>query len=79
MPSVAEKLKPLTPKSPLWRKVCGWALIVLGLVGCLLPIAPGLPLLIAGLALLAKDYAWARKVLEKGRHKWDGLKARWAR
>jgi len=79
MATVAEKLKPLTPKSPLWRKVCGWLLIVFGIVGCVLPIAPGLPLVVAGLALLAKDYAWARDVLERGRHKWDELKARWKR
>lgn len=79
MTSVAEKLKPLTPKSPLWRKVCGWVLIFLGLLGCVLPIAPGLPLLVAGLALLAKDYAWACNVLEKSQHKWDEFKARWKR
>jgi len=76
MTSVAEKLKPLTPKSSLWRKVCGWVLIFLGLAGCVLPIAPGLPLLVAGLALLAKDYAWAGDLMENGRKKWDEWKAR---
>jgi uncharacterized protein len=79
MTSVAEKLKPLTPKSPLWRKVCGWVLIVLGLAGCLLPIAPGIPFLIAGLALLAEDYAWARTLQAKAKKKWDEFKARRAK
>jgi uncharacterized protein YqgC (DUF456 family) len=52
--------------------VGGWALVILGLAGLLLPVAPGVPLLIAGLALLAVDYPWARRWL-------DWVKARVAR
>ena len=40
-------------------------LLILGLAGCVLPIIPGIPLLIAGLIILGKDYAWARFALRK--------------
>lgn len=41
------------------RQVGGWALLVAGVAGCVLPVIPGIPLLIGGLALLAPEYAWA--------------------
>lgn len=68
--------KTAKPKSRLWREVTGWCLIVLGIAGCLLPIAPGIPFLIAGLALLAENYAWAHRALGKLKHWWEQLKAR---
>lgn len=39
-------------------------MIVVGIAGCLLPIAPGFPFLIGGLALLASHYPWARTALD---------------
>lgn len=47
------------------RLIGGWALVVVGVLGFVLPIIPGLPLLLGGLALLAKDYPCAQKAQEK--------------
>ena len=49
----------------LGRKVGGWVLVVLGIAGCVLPVIPGIPLLLAGLALLATEYAWAKVALAR--------------
>jgi uncharacterized membrane protein YbaN (DUF454 family) len=38
------------------RSVAGLALIALGVLGILLPLMPGVPLLIAGVALLGADH-----------------------
>jgi hypothetical protein len=42
----------------------------------MLPIAPGIPFLIAGLALLAENYVWAQRALGKLKRWWEQLKAR---
>lgn len=47
------------------RKIGGWALVVVGVAGLVLPVIPGVPLLIGGLAILAPDYVWAQKSLDK--------------
>ncbi len=49
----------------LMRRACGWALMVLGIAGCVLPVIPGIPLLIAGLIILGRDYEWARSALHR--------------
>ena len=51
--------------SRITRFVGGWLLILVGVAGCVLPIIPGVPLILAGLALLAEEYAWARRWTEK--------------
>ncbi len=45
------------------RKASGWALLAVGIAGCVLPVIPGIPLALAGLLILARDYAWARSAL----------------
>ena len=47
------------------RFVSGWALILVGIAGCVLPILPGVPLILAGLALLASEYSWAQRWMDK--------------
>ena len=42
------------------RKVCGIALIVVGLVAVPVPIIPGLPLIAAGAAMLGSDHSIVR-------------------
>ena len=42
-------------RSTRWRKIAGSTCIVLGLPGIVLPIIPGIPLIIAGFALLATE------------------------
>jgi uncharacterized membrane protein YbaN (DUF454 family) len=46
--------------SSLWLKIVGWACIVVGLLGIVLPVIPGVPFLIAGLATLSTQHRWAR-------------------
>ncbi len=49
----------------LWRTVGGWIFVIVGVAGLLLPVLPGVPLLIAGLVLLSADHRWARNCLRK--------------
>ncbi len=53
------------PSGSLWRKAGGWIFVIVGVAGLLLPVIPGVPLLIAGLVLLSADYRWARDCLRK--------------
>lgn len=59
----------------MWRNsrraaisVVGAALVLVGLALLVLP-GPGLLVIIAGLAVLATEYAWAQKTLEKTKEK----------
>ncbi|MHB1023260.1 MAG: hypothetical protein ACYC46_12930 [Acidobacteriaceae bacterium] len=65
------------------RKFSGYACISVGVLGLLLPILPGIPLLLVGLALLAENeeqrLAMKRKV-DRGMHRsraW--IRLRWRR
>jgi uncharacterized protein YqgC (DUF456 family) len=46
----------------------GGTLVILGLIGLVLPVIPGIPLLIAGFALLATEFAWAEALLNRTKH-----------
>jgi uncharacterized membrane protein YbaN (DUF454 family) len=48
---------------PLWRMILGWICLAVGVLGLLLPVLPGVPLLFGGLILLSANYRWARRVL----------------
>ncbi|HEV7675247.1 MAG: putative transrane protein [Candidatus Angelobacter sp.] len=39
----------------------GWVLLMLGAIGLVLPILPGVLLLIVGLSILSVEYEWARR------------------
>ena len=39
----------------------GWLLLMLGAVGLVLPILPGVLLLVVGLSILSVEYEWARR------------------
>jgi hypothetical protein len=43
--------------------VLGWLLISVGVLGTIVPIIPGLPLIAVGFLLLAREQAWARRLL----------------
>jgi uncharacterized protein len=43
----------------------GWAFILLGIAGILLPILPGIPFLVVGLVILSTEYLWAHQILTK--------------
>jgi hypothetical protein len=52
--------------------VVGGVLTVLGLVGVMLPVMPGVVFLVPGLAILAGEYAWVRHLLDRFRpHRLD--------
>ncbi len=56
------------------RLVIGLILIGLGVIGMLLPIIPGIPLLIAGVAVVGTNHPWIRPVmvrLRAWRRKWN--------
>ena len=52
----------------------GWLLVVLGLVGFVLPVIPGIPLLLAGLGLLAYEYVWAKRLLDRMKGWWHQVR-----
>ncbi len=64
-----ERFEKYIPKTRAGRTLMGFAMIVLGIIGIILPIL-GFWLFPLGLAILAADYAWARFVLRKTK---DGL------
>lgn len=39
----------------LWRTALGWACVCAGIIGILLPVIPGVPLLLAGLVIFLPD------------------------
>jgi hypothetical protein len=45
--------------------VVGTLLVAVGLVGLFLPVLPGIVLIASGLALLGKQYHWARTALDR--------------
>jgi uncharacterized protein (TIGR02611 family) len=45
----------------------GFTLLILGIIFMVLP-GPGIPLIIAGLAILATEFAWAEIVLNRTKH-----------
>ncbi len=44
--------------------IAGGTLVLLGIVGIIAPVIPGPLLIIAGLAVLGTEYAWAKRALE---------------
>ena len=57
--------------------VLGWILVLLGIPGVVLPILPGVPLMIAGLLILGRYYAWPRRFLTLLRTKAQRLGTRY--
>ena len=53
-----------------WMRIAGgWFLLGTGIAGCVLPVIPGIPLALAGLLVLSRDYVWARSLLRKAKRK----------
>ena len=46
----------------------GTTLVILGLTGLVIPVIPGIPLIIAGLAILATEFTWAEYLLNRTKH-----------
>jgi len=58
------------PERSRWMRIAGgWFLLGTGIAGCILPVIPGIPLALAGLLVLSRDYVWARSLLRKAKRK----------
>ncbi len=61
------------------RAGAGWALLAVGTALLVLP-GPGIPLILGGLALLAREYRWARRARVTLRARWRAARrGRWGR
>jgi hypothetical protein len=73
-----DRVPPIAPVSP-WKRwlrlIVGWTFIVLGVVGLVLPILQGVLFLAIGFAILAKDYPWADRQLDKLRRHYPQMTA----
>jgi len=47
----------------------GWVFVALGAIGVVLPIVPGIPLLLVDLFVLSSEYVWAHQLLGKIRER----------
>ena len=50
---------------PLLRTISGLLLIAVGTIGMALPIIPGIPLLLAGVAVMGRDHRLLRPVFKR--------------
>ena len=57
----------------------GGILLLVGLLGWFLPLMPGWPFVIAGLAILAGEFVWARRLLDKAREQLGRMTGRRSR
>ena len=53
--------------------IVGWAFIVLGIIGLVLPVLQGILFLLIGLLILSTEYAWAHNLLHKLRQKFPRI------
>ncbi|MGH9777401.1 MAG: PGPGW domain-containing protein [Candidatus Acidiferrales bacterium] len=56
------------------RIITGFALLGFGLVAILIPVLPQVPFIVGGLLLLAREFHWARRVLEWAKRRWDSVR-----
>jgi uncharacterized membrane protein YbaN (DUF454 family) len=55
--------------------LAGWAFVLFGLVGLILPILHGTLFLLIGLAILSSEYVWAHRLLSKIRNRFPSVTA----
>ena len=53
------RMKRIEHPASLLRTAVGWGLVCAGIIGVILPVIPGVPLLIGGLVVLSARYRWA--------------------
>jgi hypothetical protein len=67
-------LDPLKQAKRLVKVVVGFTLLILGGIMLIAP-GPGIPAIVLGLALLAAEFVWARRLLNRLKAQGDKLKA----
>ena len=56
-------MKPLTKQILRWAKIgLGFALVIMGFIGGFIPIVQGWMFMLPGLAILATEFTWAKKI-----------------
>jgi uncharacterized protein (TIGR02611 family) len=56
-------VKALTKQILRWAKIClGFALLIIGFIGGFIPILQGWMFVLPGLAILATEFTWAKRV-----------------
>jgi uncharacterized membrane protein YbaN (DUF454 family) len=66
------------PRSPgkRWAIIgLGWTFVLLGIAGLFLPLLQGVIFLFVGLVLLAREQAWARRLLDRLKQRFPRLAA----
>lgn len=56
--------------------IAGTILVLGGLIGLLLPVVPGWLMIIPGLAILATEFVWARRLLDTAKEKATQLQSK---
>ena len=56
--------------------ILGFSLLIGGIVGLFLPVIPGWLLIIPGLAVLGREYLWARKALAEAKRRAQQARAK---
>jgi uncharacterized membrane protein YbaN (DUF454 family) len=51
----------------------GWGFVALGLIGLFLPVLQGILFLLIGLLILATEYAWAHRLLQRIRARFPAI------
>jgi uncharacterized membrane protein YbaN (DUF454 family) len=59
------------------REICGFGLLIVGLIGGLIPVIPGSPMVIAGIALLGSDHPRIRPSIRRLEQWCDLLASKW--
>jgi uncharacterized protein YqgC (DUF456 family) len=77
--AASARVKKMVPPVSLWRTAVGWALVCAGVLGLVLPVIPGVPLLLGGLVVLSARYRWAAVGLRWVKRKARQVAARAAR
>ena len=64
--------------------IAGWLLILTAPLGAIVPVIPGWLMFCLGVVVLSTEYAWARSLMAKMRHRFpkftakvDGFAGRW--
>ena len=68
-----DKIKRHTRK--IFITIAGWAVLIVGVIMLVTP-GPGWVFIILGLGILATEYAWAHRLVEKAKEHYENIKAK---
>ncbi|MFZ6763473.1 PGPGW domain-containing protein [Pseudoroseomonas sp. WGS1072] len=66
-------LRSMVALRPSWkRRLAGWSLLLLGVIGLILPLLNGTIFLLLGLFVLREQYVWSQRCLAWCDRRWPG-------